>query len=313
MPPLGCLDHVCDSGRGGASLGLNLADWPEATSGEGLLELTGDTVIRMVVWPKPGEDDLPVLVPLLLGGNSSRRRGGTIQVVDIEIDDANLRRWADSISGLGWETNNVGARVIDVNFGVSGVNGRESNAVPAAKFNNVLDGHDGDLSVQWSAKQTEEEGRETCPKHSRMPRVEQNPTRGTEGDLDCDGECIGRESVGASTDLTNRQNVIYVQTLKKRPHGEVDVYQSSSEVQPTGEPGNNLETCLSSVVFGRSIQTDDFARSRSRERENLGDLESVGLDVFGKSSPGESEVVPHKVINWVSGDQGYPMPLVSQS
>ena len=115
------------------------------------------------------------------------------------------------------------------------------------------------------------------------------------------------------TDLTNRQDVIYVQTLEQGPHGEVYIYQSSSEVQPTREPGNDLETGFGPVVFSGSVQTDYFAGSRSGEGENLGDLQSVRLDVLGESSPGESEVVPHKVVDWVSRNQGYGTPSVSQS
>ena len=35
------------------------------------------------------------------------------------------------------------------------------------------------------------------------------------------------------------------------------------------------------------------------------------LDVLGESGPGEGEVVSHKVINWVSGHQGYSILSVS--
>ena len=99
----------------------------------------------MVIWPERSEDNLPVLVPLLLRGNSSGGRGGAIQVVDIKVDNADLRRWANGIPGLGGETDDVRTRIVDINLGISGVNGRESNTIPAAKFNNVLDGHDRNL------------------------------------------------------------------------------------------------------------------------------------------------------------------------
>jgi len=145
MPPLRCLDHVRDGRRSGAPLGLDLAYGSEATSRESFLELTGDTMVGMVVWSESGEDDLSVLVPLLLGRNNPGGRSSAIQVVDIKVDDADLRRRTNSISSLGWKTDNIGTRVVDVNFGISGVNGRESDTIPAAKFNNVLDGHDCDL------------------------------------------------------------------------------------------------------------------------------------------------------------------------
>jgi hypothetical protein len=87
-----------------------------------------------------------------------------------------------------------------------------------------------------------------------MSRVEQNPTRGTECDLQCIGECTQHESGRINTNLTNRQDVIYVQALEQRPHREVDIHQSSAKVQPAGEPGNNLETCLGPIALGGSIQ-----------------------------------------------------------
>jgi len=37
----------------------------------------------------------------------------------------------------------------------------------------------------------------------------------------------------------------------------------------------------------------------------------MGLDVLGESGPGEGEVVSHKVINWVSGHQGYSILSVT--
>ena len=138
-----------------------------------------------------------------------------------------------------------------------------------------------------------------------MPGVEQNSTRGTESNLRYIGEWTQRRSATGGTNLTNRQDIIYIQALKQWPHRKVDVHQSSAKVQPTGEPCNNFETCLSSVALGGSIQTDDFTRSRSREREDLGDLESMRLNVLGESCPRESEVVPHKVIDWVSRHQSY--------
>ena len=37
----------------------------------------------------------------------------------------------------------------------------------------------------------------------------------------------------------------------------------------------------------------------------------MGLDVLGESGPGEGKVVSHKVINWVSGHEGYYILSVS--
>jgi len=145
VPPLGGLYHVCDGCGGSTPLSLDLADWPESTGGEGFLELTGDTVIGVVVRSKRGEDDLPELVPLMLGGNSSRGRGSAVQVVDVEINDANFRRGANGVSSLSRETNDIGTGIIDINFGVTSVNGREGDTVPATKFNNILDGHNRNL------------------------------------------------------------------------------------------------------------------------------------------------------------------------
>ena len=38
----------------------------------------------------------------------------------------------------------------------------------------------------------------------------------------------------------------------------------------------------------------------------------MGLDILGESGPGEGEVISHKVINWVSGHQGYFILSVSR-
>ena len=138
MPPLRGLDHVRDSCRGGAPLGLDLTDLHKATSGESLLELTRDDVIRVVVRSERGEEGLPELVPSLLGGSDSGGRGGVIQVVDIKINDANLRRWANGVLSLGRETNDVGTRIIDVNLCVSSVNGGKNDTIPTAEFNNIF-------------------------------------------------------------------------------------------------------------------------------------------------------------------------------
>jgi len=72
-------------------------------------------------------------------------RGSAIQVVDIKVDDTNLGRWANGISGFGRETNDIGTRIVDMDLGILCVNRRKGYAIPAAKFNNVLDGHDRDL------------------------------------------------------------------------------------------------------------------------------------------------------------------------
>jgi hypothetical protein len=86
-----------------------------------------------------------------------------------------------------------------------------------------------------------------------MPRVEQNPTRWAERNLQCIDECVQDKMAGGSTNLTNRQDVIDIQTLEQWPHREVDVHQSSTKVEPTGEPSNNLKACLGPVALGGSI------------------------------------------------------------
>lgn len=111
---------------------------------------------------------------------------------------------------------------------------------------------------------------------------------------------MSRATSRGKTDFTNGQNIINVKALEQGPHGEVDIYQPPPKVQASGEPGNNLETCLGPVAFGGSIQTDNFTRARSREGKNLGNLKGVGLDVLGKSGPGEGKVVPHEIINRIS-------------
>ena len=83
----------------------------------------------MVVRSERGEDNLPEFVPLLLGGNDTRGRGSAVQVVDVEVNDANLRRWANGVSSLGRETNDIGARIVNVNPCVSCMNGRRTGIV----------------------------------------------------------------------------------------------------------------------------------------------------------------------------------------
>jgi hypothetical protein len=86
LPPLRLLDHVRNSCRSGTSLRLNLAYWPEPTGRESLLELTGHTVVGVVVRSKRHKNSLPILVPLLFGGYTPGRRCRTVQVVDVPVD-----------------------------------------------------------------------------------------------------------------------------------------------------------------------------------------------------------------------------------
>lgn len=73
MPPLGLLDHVCNSCGSSTSFRLNLAHRSETTRRECLLEFAGYTVIGVIMRLERRENPLTVFVSLLLGRHAPVR------------------------------------------------------------------------------------------------------------------------------------------------------------------------------------------------------------------------------------------------
>ena len=61
-----------------------------------------------------------------------------------QVNHAHLWRRAHSITRLGREADDPRARVVDVDFGIARVHGRERNAAPSAQLDEVLDGEHRD-------------------------------------------------------------------------------------------------------------------------------------------------------------------------
>ena len=116
-------------------------------------------------------------------------------------------------------------------------------------------------------------------------------------------ECIN--STQRKTHLANSQDIINVQALEQGPHGEIDIDQTSAEVKPTRETRNDLQVGIAAVTLRASIELDKISSPGGRVCEDLGDLKRVRLYIFGKTRPGKSEVVPHEVVDRVTGDKGW--------
>jgi hypothetical protein len=160
VPPVGRFDLVCHSRGGSATLGLNLANGSESTSGEGLFELAnrfqymlrglrhdyspGNAVVRVVVGLECSDQALTILLPLLLRGDDARWRRRAAQIVDVEVTYTDLGRRANAIPALGCETHDPWTGIINVDLCITGVNSGKGNSIPSAQFNQVLDGIDGD-------------------------------------------------------------------------------------------------------------------------------------------------------------------------
>ena len=100
--------------------------------------------------------------------------------------------------------------------------------------------------------------------------------------------------------LANGQNVINIQTLEQRPHGEINIDQAASKIKSAGEAGYDFETGLAAFVLGACIQLDDIPGTRGRMSQDLRDLERMGLDVFREAGPREGEVISHEIVHRVT-------------
>ena len=105
--------------------------------------------------------------------------------------------------------------------------------------------------------------------------------------------------------LAYGENVVNVETLEEGPHGEVDVDEAAAKVEAAGEAGDDLERGLRAgeACGGGGIEADELAGAGGGVGEDLGDLEGVGLDVFGEARPGEREIVAHEVVDRIARDE----------
>ena len=108
--------------------------------------------------------------------------------------------------------------------------------------------------------------------------------------------------------LTDGQNVVDVQALEERPHGEVYVNQATTKVEAARETSNNLQAGLCGGLGGPTgrrgrVEADKLTRTRGGVREDLADLERVRLHVLGEACPGQREIVAHQVVDREARDE----------
>jgi hypothetical protein len=115
----------------------------------------------------------------------------------------------------------------------------------------------------------------------------------------------GKVSEKKSINLADGKDIVDVQALEERPHGEIDIDQATSKVESAREAGNDLETRVARLVLAAGIKLDQVACAGCRVGEDLGDLERVGLYVFGEARPRQSEIVTHEIIHGVARNERY--------
>ena len=110
----------------------------------------------------------------------------------------------------------------------------------------------------------------------------------------------------ATTHFADGEDVVNVQTLEQRPHREVHVDETATEVEPTREARDDLQARLRGRARGRSrgVEADKLTRARRGVREDLADLQGVRLHVLGEARPREGQVVAHEIVDGEPGDEG---------
>ena len=80
--------------------------------------------------------------------------------------------------------------------------------------------------------------------------------------------------------LTDGEDVVEVERLEQRPHGEVDVHEPAAKVHAAGKARDDLEAGVGPAradaaigLDGRGgVELDEIARAGRRVLENFGDL-----------------------------------------
>lgn len=128
-----------------------------------------------------------------------------------QVNDADFRRRLDAVPGLGSEAHDPWTRIVDVDLGVAGVDGRERNTVPPAQFDKVLDGRNSNLRLVLES---------ACRRLAMLltPRIagcrEKNTMRPVGASAICMQVSITPRTGIEKTDLANSQYIIDVEALE---------------------------------------------------------------------------------------------------
>ena len=117
----------------------------------------------------------------------------------------------------------------------------------------------------------------------------------------------------ATTHFADGEDVVDVQALEERPHREIDIDETTTEVQPTREARDDLQARFRGRARrrSRSVETDKLTRTRRGVGEDLADLQCVRLDVLGEARPRKCQVVAHEIIDGEPGDEGCKIDTLS--
>jgi hypothetical protein len=140
---------------------LDFDDRSETASGEGLLELWRDRVVRVKVGMKCGEEDTAVSIPSDLFRDVAGRWREVVDRVGVAKEAWVLvawLKWVDSqvanthfwcyprkIASFSSQAENPRPGIFQVDLGVSRANSRERNTIPTTEFEEILDSQDVNL------------------------------------------------------------------------------------------------------------------------------------------------------------------------
>lgn len=85
------------------------------------------------------------LLDTTIENRSLRRIATNLQVIDVQVADADFWRWANAIPCFGGQTHNPWAWVVNVNLSIARVDSGKGNSIPSTQLHQVLDGVNGDL------------------------------------------------------------------------------------------------------------------------------------------------------------------------
>jgi len=118
-----------------------------------------------------------VLIPLCLAGDGAVWWGSTVDIIDVEIDQADFWRDADDVPRFGSHADNPWTRVFEEDLCITRMHSGEGDPAPATELDEVFDGGDCDTE------------------HCRVLGHEEDATRRGEGDL-ADGEDVLEAEAG---------------------------------------------------------------------------------------------------------------------
>ena len=177
MPPFGRGDALHSDARARPTAALDLRHAPEPARRERLLELARDRVVWVEVRVERGPEPAAVLVPLCLAGDGAGWWGSTVDIIDIEIDQADFWRDADDVARFGGHADDPWTGVFEEDLRITRMHSGEGDPAPATELDEVFNGGDCDAE------------------HCRMLGHEEDTTRRGEGNL-ADGEDVLEAEAG---------------------------------------------------------------------------------------------------------------------